>query len=199
VLGGPNFRRFSTFAGLSDPPFDSLLLALAAEFHEVDRAAVLEELDELARPLFGVGGQSPRAAGEMIAAKLAEAVPLQPAAASVDDLFLDRVLSNRRGHHALLAVIYVELARRAGASLSLLSSGDAWFAGIVCDDEAILLDPGRTGDTLQAQLMLRRHCAHELAHALLCSLTTRFRALGSARLARRAAELRLELPLGEGA
>jgi Transglutaminase-like superfamily len=186
-------------ARTGDPPFDSLLLALAEEFHDVDRAAALEELDELSRPLFGVGGQSARAAGETIAAKLGELEPLRPAAESVDDLFLDRVLRDRRGHRALLAAIYVELGRRAGVSLCLLSSGDAWFAGIVCDDEAILLDPGRTGDTLQAQLMLRRHCAHELAHALLCSLTTRFRALGSARLARRAAELRLELPLGEGA
>jgi Transglutaminase-like superfamily len=201
VSGRPGQReawpRFSVVARAGDPPFDSLLLALAGEFHDVDRAAVLEELDELARPLFGVGAQSPRAAGESIAARLGELAPFRPAAGSVDDLFLDRVLRNRRGHRALLAAIYVELARRAGVSLCLLSSGDAWFAGIICDDEAVLLDPARTGDSLQAQLTLRRHCAHQLAHGLLCSLTSRFRALGSAGLARRAAELRLELPLGE--
>jgi hypothetical protein len=162
---GGTRRRFSVLARAADPPFDSLLLALAEEFHDVDRAAVLEELDELARPLLRVSGQSPRAAGEVIAAKLGEAAPLRPAAGSVDDLFLDRVLRNRRGHRALLAAIYVELARRAGASLCLLSSGDAWFAGILCDDEAVLLDPARTGDTPQAQLMLRRHCAHELAES----------------------------------
>jgi hypothetical protein len=184
-------------ARTGDPPFDSLLLALAEEFHDVDRTAALEELDELARPLFGVGRQSPRAAGELIASKLGEAAPLRPAADSVDDLFLDRVLRNRRGHRALLAVVYIELARRAGVSLSLLSSGDAWFAGLLCDDEAVLLDPARTGDSLQAQLVLRQHCAHELAHGLLCSLTSHFRALGSHGLARRAAELRLELPLGK--
>jgi Transglutaminase-like superfamily len=203
VLGNPNSspdrarrRRFSVLAQAPDPPFDSLLLALAEEFHDVDRAAVLEELDELARPLFGVGGQSPRAAGEVIAAKLGELAPLQPAAGSVDDLFLDRVVQNRRGHRALLAAIYVELGRRAGVSLSLLSSGDAWFAGIVYDDEAVLLDPARTGDALQARLTLRYHCSHELAYAVLCSLTMHFRARGSAGLARRAAELRLELPTG---
>ena len=157
---------------------------------------MLEELDELARPLFGVSGQSPRAAGEVIVAKLGEVAPLRPAAGSVDDLFLDRVLRSRRGHRALLAAIYVELARRAGVSLCLLSSGDAWFAGILCGDEAVLLDPARTGDALQVQLMLRRHCSHELAHTLLCSLTSRFRAVGSTALARRAAELRLALPVG---
>jgi Transglutaminase-like superfamily len=184
-------------ARAADPPFDSLLLALAEEFHDVDRAAVLEELDELARPLFGMSGHSPRAAGELIAAKLGEVAQLRPAAGSVDDLFLDRVLRNRRGHRALLAAIYVELARRAGVSFCLLSSREAWFAGILCGDEAVLLDPARTGDSLQARLMLRRHCAHELAHFLLCSLTSRFRALGSTAPARRAAELRLELPLGE--
>jgi Transglutaminase-like superfamily len=194
---GRTRRRFSVLARAADPPFDSLLLALAEEFHDVDRDAVLEELDELARPLFGVAGHSHRAAGELIATKLGEMAPLRPSEGGVDDLFLDRVLHNRRGHRALLAAIYIELGRRAGVPLCLLSSGHAWFAGLVSGNEAVLLDPGRTGDSLQAELMLRRHCSHELAHVLLCSLTSRFRALGSAGPARRAAELRLELPLGD--
>jgi Transglutaminase-like superfamily len=188
-------NRFPRLARSSDPPFDAMLLALAAEFHAVDRSAALNELDELARPLFGIRGRDPREAGELIAAELAPG--LAPAWQSVDDLFLDRVLRRRRGHPALLAVVYVEVARRAGVSLSVLSSEDAWFAGLVGDDAAMLVDPAAAGGLMRARLTLCFHCAHELAHVVLCALTTRFRALGDADKARRAAELRLALPLGE--
>jgi len=185
--------QFSDLATRGDPPFDRLLLALAAEFHGVDEDAALDELDELARPLFGIGGQGPHAAGERIAAELGRR--LKPDVAGVDDLFLDRVLREHRGHPALLAVVYVEVARRAGASLSLLSSQDAWFAGLVAEEEAVLVDPARTASALEGSFTLRRHCAHEVAHAVLCELARRYRALGAADHAKRAAELCLALPL----
>jgi Transglutaminase-like superfamily len=187
--------RFLRLARSSDPPFDTMLLALAAEFHAVDREAALNELDELARPLFGIRDRDPRAAGELMATELAAG--LRPGEASVDDLFLDRVLRRGRGHPALLAAVYVEVARRAGLSLSVLSSEHAWFAGLVGDRAAMLVDPAAAGGLRQARLTLRCYCAHELAHVVLCVLTTRFRALGDADSARRAAELRLALPLGE--
>jgi len=141
-----------------------------------------------------VAGQEPRAAGEIIAAKLGH---LRPAESEVDGLFLDRVLRDRQGHPALLAAVFVEVARRAGASLCLLSSEQAWFAGLVNDEEAVLVDPAGAASGLRAELLLRRHCAHELAHVVLCELTARYRLLGCATRARRAAELRLVLPLGE--
>jgi hypothetical protein len=188
---------FSALARSGEPPLDRLLLALAAEFHAVDRGAALDELDELARPLFGVGREAPRAAGDRIAATLRDEARLRPVAAGIDGLFLDRVLHCRQGHPALLAAVYVEVARRAGVSLCLLSSPQAWFAGVVGDDEVVVLDPAPALGGSQGRLRLRRHCAHELAHALLCGLTNRFRQLRCARRARRATELRLLLPLGE--
>jgi regulator of sirC expression with transglutaminase-like and TPR domain len=188
---------FSTLARSPEAPFDSLLLALAAEFQPVDHSAALDELDELARPLFGVSLEPPRAAAERIVSSLWDSGGLRPVTASVEGLFLDRVLLRREGHPALLAAAYVEIARRAGLSLCLLSSPQGWFAGLPAAEELVILDPAPMLDLWHGRLTLRRHCAHELAHAVLCGLTNRFRVLGSTGQARRAAELRLLLPLGE--
>jgi regulator of sirC expression with transglutaminase-like and TPR domain len=195
MIGGTP-APFSALARSGDPPLDRMLLSLAAEFHSIDHGAALDELDELARPLFGVALQRPRTAGERIAAALREEARLRPVTASIEGLLLDRVLSHRRGHPALLAAVYVEVARRAGMPLCLLSSPQAWFAGLVADDEVVVLDPAPELGGSHARLELRQHCAHELAHAVLSGLTNRFRLLGCARRARRAAELRLLLPLG---
>jgi Transglutaminase-like superfamily len=188
---------FSALAASGDPPLDRLLLALAAEFHDVDHDAALDELDELSRPLFGVEARSARAAGERIATALAWEARLRPVAAGVDGLFFDRVLLYRHGHPALLAAVHIEVARRAGVSLCLLSSAQGWFAGLVGEDEVVLLDPAPEFGGTERLLELRQRCPHELAHALLCGLTNRFRLLGSLDAARRAAELRLLLPVGE--
>ena len=45
---------FARWCARGRPPIDRFLLALAAEFHQVDDAAALERLDELARPAFGI-------------------------------------------------------------------------------------------------------------------------------------------------
>jgi hypothetical protein len=193
----PSFAPFSALAGSGDPPLDRLLLALAAEFHTVDHRAALEELDELSRPLFGIGTHTPRGAGERIATTLGHDARLRPVTASLDGLFLDRVLLYRQGHPALLAAVYLEVARRAGVSLYLLSAPHAWFAGLVADGEVVVLDPAPGLGGSQGRLTLQPHCPHELAHAVLCGLTNRFRLLGCAARARHAAELRLLLPLGE--
>jgi hypothetical protein len=189
--------QFSVLARSGDPPFDRLLLALAAEFHPVDRGAALEELDELARPLFGIAAMEPRAAGELIATELGRHLRARQSSADARDLFLDHVLHDGRGHPAVLAAAYAEIARRAGVPMALLSSPDAWFAALMGEDGAVLVDPAGNTDALRPNLTLHRHCAHGLAHSVLCALTGRFRALGSAGQARRALELRLQLPLGE--
>ena len=60
-----------------------------------------------------------------------------------------------------------------------------------------MLDPAPGLGGSERRLALRQRCAHELAHAVLCGLTNRFRLLGCLGAARRAAELRLLLPIGE--
>jgi hypothetical protein len=196
---GPVEPRFAVLAQSGGAPFDRLLLALAAEFHPVDEEAALTELDELSRPLFGVAEQGAQAAGERIAETLWQEGALRPSSAGIDDLFLDRVLQRRRGHPALLAAVYLEAARRAGVSLCVLSCPEGWFAGLLDEGRVVLLDPALALGLLPSRdrLSLRRHCAHELAHAVLCELTGRFRAQHLPREARRAVELRLHLPLAE--
>jgi regulator of sirC expression with transglutaminase-like and TPR domain len=191
-----------TFAELAQSggvEFDRLLLGLSAEFRKVDRAAALEALDELSRPLFGIGEQPARQAGERIAATLWHDAGLRPTSAGIDAFLLDRVLQLRRGHPILLAAVYVEAARRAGVSLRVLSSPRAWFAGLVDDAEVILIDPAPSvrGARSHGQLLLRGHCPHELAYLILGELMGRLCAEGRTPGARRAAELRLLLPLEE--
>jgi hypothetical protein len=53
---------------------------------------------------------------------------------------LDRVLASGCGRPELLAAVYLEVARRAGVSLALLSSGLNWFLGLE-DDEELLVAP----------------------------------------------------------
>ena len=52
------------------PPLADLLLALAAEFRDVDTAAADARLDELALPLFGLAGGDLRTAAGRLAAVL---------------------------------------------------------------------------------------------------------------------------------
>lgn len=190
---------FAQLARSGGVAFDRFLLSLAAEFGPVDRAAAQDELDELSRPLFGIVGQPARAAGERIAAVLWRDGGLRPAAGGIEALMLDRVLRQRRGHPLLLAAVYVEAARRAGVSLRVLSSPQAWFAGLLDDTEVVVIDPAPSigGARFPGRLLLRAHCAHELAYLILGELTRRFRADRRAPEARRAAELRVLLPLEE--
>lgn len=137
----PEEVTFAELARMPGAPLDSLLLSLAAEFRPVDRDDALDRLDELARPLFGAAELGAEAIAWRVAGALWQDAGLRPSSIGRDALFVDRTLRSRRGHPALLAAIYAEAARRAGISLCLLSSSDAWFVGVEDGAELILVDP----------------------------------------------------------
>jgi regulator of sirC expression with transglutaminase-like and TPR domain len=178
-----------------------MLLAVAAEFREVDHSAALNELDALALPLFGAASLPVGDRMRLLAAELGGAGGLRPGpAAPLDGLWLDRVLSTGRGHPALIAAVYVEVARRAGFEVALLSAPEGWFVGTRDGgSRVVLVDPagGRLAEPAVEAPRLRRHCGHELAYAVLSGLATRFQAAGAAADARRAAGLRLLLPVDD--
>lgn len=194
--GRPEDVSFAVLARSRAATFDRLLLALAAEFRPVGRTDALDRLDEMARPLFGIAGMGADAAAKRIAASLWHEAGLRPSAIGADALFLDRVLRCRRGHPALLAAIYVEVARRAGLALRLLSSTDSWFAGVADRSGLVLIElaPSPTPASCRKRLSVRTHCPHELAHAVLSSLARHLSARDSAAEAHRARELALLLP-----
>jgi regulator of sirC expression with transglutaminase-like and TPR domain len=161
------------------PPIDRFMLALAGEFHEVDDAAALERLDDLARPAFGIASLPHEAAAARLIEAIAEGGGMSPGVAGdPDGLMLDRVLASGRGRPELLAAVYLEVARRAGVSLSLLSSGLNWFVGFEEADELVLVAPASFDRPLE-RIDLRRRCPHALADAVLAGLTDLLEARGA--------------------
>src|SRR6188472_4475421 len=109
------------------PPIADLMLALAAEFHDVDTGAADQRLDELALPLFGLAGGDLRVA----AAELANILDTDPGfdadRSSVAGLWLDAALESRAGHPLILAAIATEVGRRAGLNVHVLSAPTGWY------------------------------------------------------------------------
>jgi hypothetical protein len=91
---------------------------------------------------------------------------------------LDRVLASGRGRPELLAAVYLEVARRAGVSLSLMSSGLNWFLGFEDVDELVLVAPASFDRPLE-RIDLQRRCPHGLADAVLAALAELFGARGN--------------------
>lgn len=171
-----------------------LLLALAAEFRDVDTAAADARLDELALPLFGSAGGDVRTAAAKLAAVLDTDPGFDADRASVAGLWLDSALESRAGHPLVLAAIACEAGRRAGLNVHVLSAPTGWYAGLGDGDRLWLVDATMNGTQADPN-SLRRHCAHELAFAALLGLSERYERLGDRRRAGRAALLRSRLPL----
>jgi regulator of sirC expression with transglutaminase-like and TPR domain len=191
-MDGTGFTRLATGGGC--PPLADLLLALAAEFRDVDAAAADARLDELALPLFGLAGGDLRTT----AGRLANVLDMEPGfdadRTSIAALWLDHVLDTRRGHPLILAALAAEVGRRAGLTVHVLSAPTGWYAGLADGERLWLVDAtmdGRRADPWS----LRPHCAHELAFAALIGLSDRFERAGDTRRAGRAALLRSRLPL----
>jgi regulator of sirC expression with transglutaminase-like and TPR domain len=185
---------FTRLAGGGCPPIADLMLALAAEFRNVDADGVDERLDELALPLFGLAGGDLRVA----AARLADTLDTDPGfdadRSSVAGLWLDTALEARAGHPLMLAAMTAEIGRRAGLEVHVLSAPTGWYAGLADGERLWLVDStmdGRRADPWS----LRRHCTHELAFAALLGLSDRFQRLGDTRRAGHANLLRSRLPL----
>ncbi len=185
---------FTHLASGGCPPIADLMLALAAEFRDVDEDLVDARLDELALPLFGLADGDQRVA----AARLADILDTDPGfdadRSSVAALWLDSALEARAGHPLMLAAVVAEVGRRAGLDVHVLSAPTGWYAGLGDGERLWLVDAtmdGRAADPWS----LRRHCTHELAFAALLGLSDRFERLGDARRAGHASLLRSRLPL----
>ena len=192
-MDGNGFTRLAATGGC--PPLADLLLALAAEFREVDVAAADARLDELALPLFGLrrsrSAAPPRAGSPTV---LDSEPGFDADRTSVAGLWLDHVLESRTGHPLVLAALAAEVGRRAGLVVHVLSAPTGWYAGLADGERLWLVDAtmdGRRADPWS----LRPHCAHELAFAALLGLSERYERVGDSRSASRAALLRSRLPL----
>jgi hypothetical protein len=191
-------RSFSDLASADCPPFAQMLTAIAAEFAPIDSAEIDDWLDDGARRLFGLVDVDGHGQARLIADVLDGAMGLRAVDASDPaELLLDRVLERRRGHPGVLSVVGYELARRAGAQVGIYSSPRRWFLGLRNDYTLTLLDARMRFRWPDAPVLVRAHCAHEVAFCVLSGLMQRFARQGEAAQARHAGRLRLALPVDE--
>jgi regulator of sirC expression with transglutaminase-like and TPR domain len=111
---------------------------------------------------------------------------------------LDVVLERRKGLPILLSVVYVEVARRAGIALAGVGLPGHYVVGHFGQVPPLLLDPFNGGAGLEAaaEVDVRAWGPHETALRMLNNLVGSYQRRADLARAIRAAELRLELPLG---
>lgn len=113
ILPEVHVEPFDILASAPDPPLDELLLALAAEFHEIDADGALRRLDRLAERVdpLAIGARAELAA---LVDALHSFCELPADGRDPTGLMLDLVLERRRGAGLMLEVVRHEVARRIG-------------------------------------------------------------------------------------
>jgi hypothetical protein len=185
---------FSLAAGLSCPTHADFAVALAAVFHELDEAAVDDQLDAIAASLYGVAGFDAREQLEALTAAMAVFEPMQ---APLDPraLLIDVALDRLSGHPTALAVIGTEVARRAGLCVGVVGAGRRHLVGHRHAGLEIGLDLGVSAVRTVTDRRAGWRCSHQVAFATLRELIERQLRVGDVGGALHAAELRLQLPL----
>jgi hypothetical protein len=100
----------------------------------------------------------------------------------------------------MLAVLAQEAARRAGVALAILGKAHSYVVGDLRFDPAVLVDPARAAPWPSPSApseLIRRWCPHQVAFGVLAGLAAAYGLSGDLGRARRAAELRLALPIAE--
>jgi regulator of sirC expression with transglutaminase-like and TPR domain len=193
--------RFGAIARLPDPPLDVLALALAAELGEPDAAGALAALDALGAEVAAEGAATPREQVEACRRVLGGRHGFTGVTSDYghpDNSMLDLVLERRRGLPILLALVYVEVARRAEIQLAGVGLPGHYVAGHFGCDPPLLVDAFAGGAVTIADRspLVRPWPPHETALRMLNNLVGSYTTRGDLGRAIRCAELRLVLPTG---
>jgi regulator of sirC expression with transglutaminase-like and TPR domain len=196
-------ESFATLASAPEPPLDELALAMAGELRQVDSDGALAQLDALAAELAPAAGCGPAAEVEALRDLLARRHGFSGDREEYDhpdNSMLDLVLERRKGLPILLSTVYVEVARRAGIAVAGVGLPGHFVVAHFGQTPPLLFDPFGDGALLEPRqpLELRPSGAHETVR-MLNNLVGSYRRRADLTRAIRAAELRLELPVGEDA
>jgi hypothetical protein len=193
---------FALHASRACVPHAELALSLAAAFHDVDAGQVEAAIERLAgrvsRPV------SPEPLDELHALAALLSDPAMPASAVGSDiccLMLDDALDQGVAHPLVRAVIAVEVGRRHGIAVGLVSNGHEHCVGHERLDGPLLLraDSGEIVDARTLSETLQWQCSHEACGLLLDELEQRWLLWMRIDDALHAADLRLRLPLDDEA
>ena len=194
---------FATLAAERDPSLGELALALAGELGDVDADGARAELDRLAAELAPAAGNGPVAELDALRDVLGARHGFTGNREDYDhpdNSMLDLVLERRTGLPILLSIVYVEVARRAGIPLAGVGLPGHYVAGHFGPSPALLLDPFNGGApiALAEPIDVQPWGPHATALRMLNNLVGSYTRRMDLGRAIRAAELRLDLPLGEG-
>jgi hypothetical protein len=184
---------FAALAAASCPAYDAMLIAVEREFRAVHLEAVIESLDELARPLFGLADAPPDE--RVIALATAAWAALPEDGTTAPDWLLGCALEQGRATGAVRAAVAAELGRRAGVRACAARLRGCWAVHTGERDAQVAADVG--ADAVQEPAVAGALCAHQLAFAILTGIADAWRSDGDVFRAQRAAGLRLLLPLEE--
>ncbi|HEU4582905.1 MAG TPA: tetratricopeptide repeat protein [Polyangiaceae bacterium] len=167
--------EFPTYAAQPDDALDLLegALLIAADAHPgLDRSAVRQQLDELAAPLLalGVSHLPPRAQARALSDQLFVRAGFQGNSVDYYDprnSFLDQVLARRTGIPITLAVVYLEVARRAGVAASPVGFPGHFLVCLDARGERLAIDPFSGGAVLDDRglVALLRRSGSRLSYA----------------------------------
>lgn len=147
---------------------DDALIGLADRFAGCDRAAVLAQLDDVARGLFGTADSAPHLQADRLAEALSGTLALRPVTHDHRALLVDRALATRRAHPLVIAAVGHELARRAGVATRICRAHTDWWLALPGDE--VLTAIGCSAGASRPCGPLRAVCPHQLAHVLLAHL-----------------------------
>ncbi len=192
---------FALHAAQACVPHAELATSLAGAFHEVDVEAVDERIEQLAAELIGPPPDDPLDQLQALAdvLRLPDA-PRPKASDRVGLLMIDVALEDGIAHPLTRAILAVEIGRRHGFDVGLVSNGTVHCVGHEQLDEPLLLrcDSAAIVDAHTIPATLQWRCSHEVCALLLDELEDRWLRWNRIEEALLAARLRLRLPLDEG-
>ncbi|MBJ7329829.1 MAG: hypothetical protein JHC95_08030 [Solirubrobacteraceae bacterium] len=192
---------FATAARASCPTHAQLALALGHDLMGGDLEDLEAALDRLADEMHGADTLPAREQIAEVAITM-EAFATRDSVIGHRGLTVDSVLATGEGHPLALAVIAVEVARRAGVELGIAQHAGGHVVAHRQVAEPMALDFSRPADDRVCVApvgQLRWRCSHQIAFTILGELVRRGRRGGDLPLALRAAELRLAMPMKDDA
>jgi hypothetical protein len=152
---------FSLHASLGCPPHADLAVSLAWELSDLDGHQLECGLDVLAAATLTDLPADPAARLTALGEPVTAGALRPRAHGGVRDLLIGDVVADGRGHPVALAVVLVEVARRAGIDVGIVAGDADHYLADQHSDEPWLLDPA-TGHVIDA-MEFPRFCGHLMA------------------------------------
>jgi hypothetical protein len=190
---------FTLHASIGCPPHAELAVSLAWELADLDGHELECGLDVLAAATLTDLPADPAARLTALGEPVTAGALRPRKHGGVADLLIGEIVAEGRGHPTALAVVLVEVARRAGIDVGIVADDAGHYVADLHSDEPWLLDPA-TGHVFDANLLageLTWRCAHQVVGVLLDLAQPRYERIGDLRHALRVAELRCALPFDD--